>query len=396
VRIAFVTPEFITEEIFAGGLANYLYRVSLGLIELGHEPHIFVSSKKNEKFNFENIVVHRVKVLPTESKIFKGLSYLSLRKFNGTLSWLFMSYKLNKALKKANFKNNYDIIQYSNYTATAFFRIKNIPAVVRLSSFEPLHQQASGIYKPNLDERARQLVEKISLKKADKIFGPSINIARAVEKALRKKVTIIESPFIFAKKKFNREIFTKVLKGKKYFLYWGKINTYKGIDTIASAINEILKTYKDFYFVFVGYDDHKMETIYKNALNNKNRVIHIDSIRHDQLFSIIENAHLAILPSRYDNFPNTCIEGMALKKVIIGTKGTSFEQLITDGENGFLFTPDDPNDLIKTLRRVMSISDEKLRKIGEAAYKRVLLLEPRIVVKQLVDFYKKTINEYKK
>src|ERR1051326_7456438 len=43
-----------------------------------------------------------------------------------------------------------------------------------------------------------------------------------------------------------------------------------------------------------------------------------------------------VLPSLIDNLPNSCLEAMGLGRVVIGTKGTSFEELITDEANGFL------------------------------------------------------------
>jgi hypothetical protein len=34
MRIVFITPEFVTNEYFSGGLANYVHRVSRVLVEM--------------------------------------------------------------------------------------------------------------------------------------------------------------------------------------------------------------------------------------------------------------------------------------------------------------------------------------------------------------------------
>jgi hypothetical protein len=61
MKICFVTPEFVTEaKNFDGGLSNYLYRVSLGLLELGHHPVVMVASDTTEVFTHRGIEVHRV------------------------------------------------------------------------------------------------------------------------------------------------------------------------------------------------------------------------------------------------------------------------------------------------------------------------------------------------
>ncbi len=45
LRIAFTTPEFVTESYFSGGLANYAHRVAKALVSLGHEVHVVTFSE---------------------------------------------------------------------------------------------------------------------------------------------------------------------------------------------------------------------------------------------------------------------------------------------------------------------------------------------------------------
>ena len=61
LRIAFATPEYITENHFDGGLANYLSRVSRILANLGHDVHVVTLSPIDEaEFEHEGVMVHRV------------------------------------------------------------------------------------------------------------------------------------------------------------------------------------------------------------------------------------------------------------------------------------------------------------------------------------------------
>ena len=43
MRIAFITPEFVTDYPDGGGLGNYLYRMGRLLLERGHNVEVFVS-----------------------------------------------------------------------------------------------------------------------------------------------------------------------------------------------------------------------------------------------------------------------------------------------------------------------------------------------------------------
>src|SRR6185503_2715013 len=75
------------------------------------------------------------------------------------------------------------------------------------------------------------------------------------------------------------------------------------------------------------------------------RLIMLENLPHSQLYPVIAGAQFIVLPSLIDNSPNACLEAMGLGKVVIGTSGTSFEELITDGVNGFLVPRDDPQAL---------------------------------------------------
>jgi len=79
------------------------------------------------------------------------------------------------------------------------------------------------------------------------------------------------------------------------------------------------------------------------------RLIFIGQIPHEQLYPVISGARLVVLPSLIDNMPNACLEAMALGKPVVGTRGASFEEMIRDGETGFLVPAGDAGALADTL-----------------------------------------------
>jgi glycosyl transferase family 4 len=61
LRIAFATPEYVTEEYFDGGLANYIHRVAKALAGMGHDIHVLTLSEIDEaEFEHEGVTVHRI------------------------------------------------------------------------------------------------------------------------------------------------------------------------------------------------------------------------------------------------------------------------------------------------------------------------------------------------
>ena len=158
--------------------------------------------------------------------------------------------------------------------------------------------------------------------------------------------------------------------------------------------------------VYVGYDnglsqmDGSIQSI-SLILERQNkkyagRVLYLKHLKHSALFPIIIHSMACILPSRVDNLPNSCIEAMALGKIVIGTYGASFEQLIRNKENGLLIKRDSPIALIKAVDWLMNLSESEQLAIGERAADSIKKLSPEKVYDQLITFYKKAISIQKK
>ena len=116
---------------------------------------------------------------------------------------------------------------------------------------------------------------------------------------------------------------------------------------------------------------------------------------HTQLYPVIKNSEFVILPSLMENLSNACIEAMYFKKVVIGTDGASFEQLITHGKNGLLCRIGDSQDLLDKMQMAVSMSEDQKRQMGKKARLRIDKLRPEYVVKQLVQLYEYVIENSK-
>ena len=79
-------------------------------------------------------------------------------------------------------------------------------------------------------------------------------------------------------------------------------------------------------------------------------------------------------------------------KIVLGTKGASFDQLIKEKENGFLMEREDKEGFQQKLDEIFSISDECLLKIGENAKERIKLMAPNITANRLINIYEQTIS----
>lgn len=388
MRIAFITPEYVTEPNYDGGLANYLHRVTLALREAGHDPIVIVGSDRNESFEHRGVQVIRTNIskfpYDLHNRLFPG-------RYKQLAEWIWQSWKLNRRLRQIHRRHKIDVAHFTSYSATALFRPKYIPAVVRISSLQSLWDQAYENY-PNLPASFLYKLEIISLKKADRLMCPSRVVAHAVEKLTGKPVKLIEGPYLKQDEAADWGPYNQLLKEKNYALFFGSVGLLKGVKVIADILFSLLENHRSLFFVFVGKDtDYKgnsmMSYVWEQAGIHRDRVLYLGKMRHKQLYPIIEQARFVVLPSRIDNFPNTCIEAMAHGKITIGTAGASFEQLINDGENGFLCRIDDRQSLLDTIEKALNLSADEKHKISARAKERISQISPDIVLNKLISIY---------
>ena len=408
MRIAFVTSEYVTEEVFDGGLSNYIHRVVLALKSRGHDPVVFVNANRNEIFMHREIEIHRVDCRLPHELVKLHLNVLKkLYRFGCKQYWPdiykknkkleYDSHQLNHALFHTHQRNPFDIVQYASSFGSALCRHPSIPSVVRVSSYTPLLDIAHD----RIGDSYRNECEVIAYNRSDAVFSPSSLIASQLNKVLGHEIPVIESPFYMEADKLDDSLLnTFGLRTKQYLLFFGTVSLYKGCLTIAKCLNRLFSECPQQYFVFVGktipYNGKDFETLIREKVYNEyqDRVIFSKKASHSQLYPIIQSANGVILPSRMDNLPNTCLEAMGLGKIVVGTRGASFDQLIHDGENGFLCEIDDHDGLFDAIKKLLSLSQEQVWQMSDAAQKRIQRLCPDIAIPSLLDFYRIVIARH--
>lgn len=387
MNILFVTGGFANDEreTAMGGMPYAVYKSALGMQQLGHKVRILTIGSRERYW------------------VYQGVNVLSIRAQNGTEEKSAFSnfcdiwrreWKIRSTIQKLNMKENIDIIQYTGWFGIGLLHSMNIPAVMRVSSYTrvQLANNFSGMQKLMLE-----CVEYMAAKRMNFIFAPSRIMANGIEKDVRRKVAVIETPFFQNDIEFDDHIYQVKLKDKKYILFFGRMSVDKGILTIRDVLYKVLSEYKDVYFVFIGnsstVDGVKIESeLARAAKNYKNRIIFGGMLPKERLFPIIQNSEFVLMPSLADNFPNACAEAMSLGKIVIGTNGSSLEQFIKDGENGLLATPGDADSLYSCIIKALEMKDERRQYISRQAKKRVKQLNLNTYSKKMEGIYKKILD----
>jgi hypothetical protein len=78
-------------------------------------------------------------------------------------------------------------------------------------------------------------------------------------------------------------------------------------------------------------------------------------------------ARIAVVPSRWENFPYTCVEAMASGLPVLASPHGGMAEMIEDGRTGWLAAGSDPGSLAAALRRALSTPPAMLAAMGAAA-----------------------------
>ena len=395
LRIAFATPEFVTEDHFDGGLANYVNRVSKKLADLGHDVHVVTLSTKNEDaFFHEGVCVHRV-ILNPAWHVFNRMSRYSLPT---TLHWLNFSTQTYRKLKELHRSKPLNLIQYPSYSSCGLFAIPLLRTthVIRVSSHDSLWKHLAGV-KRTVDSTLTERLERLQYKLTSNVHVPSEAVQRLLVTENRiSNPSLIRTPFYVETPEWDTEVYDQLFKDKKYVLYFGRFQIHKGFHTLARALPQFLNECSDAYVALVGRDMESgiatsMASFARAQCNgDAERLMILENLPHSKLYPIIAGAHLVVLPSLIDNLPNACLEAMGLGKVVIGTHDTSFEELIRDGVNGFLVPRDNPHALSRKM--VDAWNDDRLPAMSAAAKERVSDFAPEKTITSLLNYYSDVLS----
>jgi glycosyltransferase involved in cell wall biosynthesis len=387
LRIAFATPEFVTEDYFDGGLSNYLNRVSRALAQLGHDVHVITLSTRNEDaFNHEGVMVHRVMLKPG----WHALNYITRGSLKTTLHWLNFTTQIYRKLKQLHRRHPFDLIQYPNYSSCGLFSIPFLSTahIVRASSQPGWNLRIQQ----NLDSVLTESLEALQYKLTRNVHAPS----RAIQKMLSGDTRLIRSPFYVETRDWDSTAYDQLFRDKKYVLFFGRFQLHKGFHTLAQALPRFLNQYPDAYVALVGRDMEtnlasSMAAFARGRCNGvAERLLIVENLRHSSLYPIINKARLVVLPSLMDNFPNACLEALGLGRVVIGTIGTTHDELISDGVNGFLVPPDNPDALADQM--IAAWTNPRLEEMSSAAKEKALEFAPEKTIPSLLSYYSEVLS----
>jgi len=384
MNIMFVTGMFVKKGKNLGGMPNYVYKATTALKERGHNAYILAADDENREWEYKGVKVFSVKTFPHITR-YAWIAY----GLHAVLRDIVLQKKIKELVKQLDI----NLIQYTGWFGVGLFHSKKmgVPAVMRMSSYAKI-QLISAFTSKQIKVISK--MEQLASRNMNGIFAPSNVIAEAFGKDIGKTVRVIETPFRLECKEddWDYSLWKEKLNNRKYLLFFGRLTPDKGILTIARALYDILEKNRDIFVVFAGdltaiNKKSILDVLKDSAKEHSERIIYLGSLNREKLYPVILKAYAVLMPSLMDNLPNSCMEAMYFEKIVVGTKGTSLDQMIEDGVSGLLIETDNDKELIDKINILMNMNCCEIKAMGMKAKERILCMHPDITIEQLEQYY---------
>lgn len=377
MRIALVCRELPPA---GGGIGSYTQKTARTLASIGNEVHIFTEAEgRQPSVDLTDGV--RIHLLPRS-----GLKPRVL----------FRALAVDRALR-AN--GPFDVVQACEWGAEAslFALHPTAPLITRLATPHFVIDRWNRVPLPQrVKHTMSRVLERVQVWRSSRIITPSRAMALEAARGWGLK------PESFSVVPTGIAIPTGVdsdanpFAGRRYLLYFGRMEARKGIDVWLAALPAVLGAFPDVEAVFVGedmgIDGRPVVSVARDLCGEFWPRLHfVAHTPHAQLFPIVAGAALTVMPSRWENLANTCLEAMVLGRVVVATTGSGFAEVIDSGVDGFLVPPGDARALADQVVAILG-DPALLARAGAAAAAKARAFDLVTMVERLVGVYRDVVG----
>ena len=386
MHILFEENGFPCKNGWQGGAGTYVKIVADELIRNQHSVTIIMGEDPDveEEYRIENgITIYPINY---RSRFLWYISRLPIIKiFYNSLEYLYAGFIKYQLIKKIHDKMPIDLIEYSDGGDFWQSIFKKIPYICHLHGpgFTVKRHLVNSM---KIREKIRRALECFFIANARLVVSPSKRMIQLVEDEYGRKFKNVKS-IVYPLSEFKIPTERLSINSNKLkFFMSGRPDLTKGWIVLLDAIKTVnISHKKQVDFILYGHEQIDLE--YRCP---ENVIIYPFSHRENVLKSI-KTCDVAIVPSFFDNSPNSIYEAMAMGIPVIGSNVGGIPELVIHNKTGLLFNNKSVLGLAKCILYFINNPD-KVIELGNNAYDMIVAKsELYINYRKRMYFWKKAI-----
>jgi len=406
--------------LYAGGIGTYVFHIARLLAECGETVHVIGqlwkgAEKKVEEKCQGRLIIHRVHLKDWEYSLRRKLSStIKSREEKGLLGSNFypqcFSWQACLLAESLVEQEGIDIIEAQEFEAPLYyFQLrralglgpkKQPPCIIQLHS--PMEfivrYNDRDIGQPYFMTAKR--LEDYSIAAADALLCPSSYLARQAETHYgmdEGSIHVIPLPIgdctMLEREKNTWEYGT--------ICYVGRLERRKGVIEWIDAVVTVAPEYPSARFEFIGANVLGTKTMSGEEFVKRRipddlrpRFIFHGQQERSALPQFLKKARISVVPSRWENFPNTCIETMSSGLPVIASREGGMAEIIEDGRTGWLANKSGSEGLAEALRRALNTPSIKIAGMGYNASLEIRkICDNKKILENQLNFRRQVVNQ---
>ena len=374
MNLAYVCRE--VSPITGGGIGTYIANVAKMMVSRGHRV---------------TVITDFLGETPRDLELFGEVRFVQPKEFDEERLGDFMcehqayAFRVYETLLDLNKQESFDVIEFPEFRGEGFACIR---AKRTLNAFEntrlivKCHTPVSLIREINDDyfyqprHEMDIFMEDYSALHADLVTSPSKSLRDYFSQRLhRTDIRICPYPLELPQLETEREPITSHLKTIRYL---GSIQPRKGVDHFIDAAIQVLEKDSSFAFEIIGGERNQsvLWKSYSDMLRSRIPERYLPNftftgvIRGDEIPALLAKTSVCVLPSRWENWANICLEAMSMGCIVCASSEGGMSEMIQHRKDGFLIDPKDPGQTAELLLSIPHMRERKLKTMSNRAMKR--------------------------
>jgi glycosyltransferase involved in cell wall biosynthesis len=355
MRFCIVTPFFPSNDKSSGCVGTHYFDLTVTLAPKCEKILLLhVSSEPIEK-TIKQLLPNNVEVFELNTRLSdkKGNPFSLITKIKSRINKLMLNIRVASKINELDRQEGLDVIETTNYYYLCLvysFLPYRKPLITRISSTTGQLREYGNWNHSRLD-----LIEKLELwmfKRSSLRVTHTVNhgnLVAAITGIPSKEIIIIPHGTLIRE---HRDPTAERQKNSETtILFLGRLEARKGIHTLLDAIPTLIGKHEALRFRIAGEDDSNFfkAKFLQHHPEFEHKVQFLGEISDKQKALEYAACDIFVAPSLYESFGLIYVEAMSFSKPVIGCRSGGTPEVVRDGEDGFLITPDSVSELVNSI-----------------------------------------------